>query len=427
MIKIIILIINIIFFIFKYCFQSANYDDIGISIIKLISEYNIIFVKIFQWTWMKNNSKNEYLTQKIKQYIYIYSNNTPFKEDDIDYKSILDTFITSKKLGNKFELEQINPVNSGSISLIFIGKLNENKVIIKLLRKNIKEQINNGLGFLANIENIVKYIPIISNLISNDIFTNNKQNILNQTDFINESENIQLFYDNFKNDKNLIIPNVYVDYTKINSNIIIMDYIDGKYLNELEEQELNEYFKYFVKFIVKSIFVKNIFHSDLHQGNILFTKKVNSYNKIVYKIGIIDFGMILKLNVDEVNFAYLWLMGIYSDQFHNLIDFIKNINNKDMIFKNNVTNENINICMNYMSQKYSQKEIFFCLDMVINDIYIFLKILKNHNCNLSSKCHYYLLSMIPIINLIYKLGPELDKKQIIKQELNKMSNANLLD
>ena len=65
--------------------------------------------------------------------------------------------------------------------------------------------------------------------------------------------------------------------------------------------------------------------------------------------------------------------------------------------------------------------------MIINDIYVFLKILKNYNCNLSSKCHYYLLSMIPIINLIYKLGPELDKKQIIKQELNKMSNASLLD
>ena len=379
MIKIIILIINILFSIFKYCFQSANYDDIGISIIKLISEYNIIFVKIFQWTWMKNNSKNEYLTQKIKEQIYIYSNNTPFKEDDIDYKSILDTFITSKKLGDKFELEQINPVNSGSISLIFIGKLNENKVIIKLLRKNIKEQINNGLSFLSNIENIVKYIPIINDIISNDIFTNNKINILNQTDFINESENIQLFSENFKNDKNLIIPNVYVDYTKINSNIIIMDYIDGKYLNELEEHELNEYFKYFVKFIVKSIFVKNIFHSDLHQGNILFTKKVNSHNKIVYKIGIIDFGMILKLNVDEVNFAYLWLMGIYSDQFHNLIDFIRNINNKDLIFKNNVTNENINICMDYMSLKYSQKEIFFSLDMIINDIYVFLKFLKNYN------------------------------------------------
>ena len=61
--------------------------------------------------------------------------------------------------------------------------------------------------------------------------------------------------------------------------------------------------------------------------------------------------MILKLNVDEVNFAYLWLMGIYSDQFHNLIDFIRNINNKDLIFKNNVTNENINICMDYMSLK----------------------------------------------------------------------------
>lgn len=426
MIKIVILIINIIITLIKYFIKFIDYDNMVISILKFISEYNIIFVKIFQWTWIKNNSNNVYITNEIAKELYLYTNKTPYDDNDINYKSLANIFITANKLEDKFELSQINPINSGSISLIFGGKLNGNDVIIKMLRKNIKTQVNKGIDLLVMFEKILKYIPWFKIIGTNNLFLKNKLNILNQTNFINESENIKLFYDNFKNNKNIVIPNVYLKYTNNDTNIIIMDLIEGKYLSELDSNELNDYFIYFLKFIINSIFVKNIFHSDLHQGNILFGKKITLSGKERLVIGIIDFGMIIKLDIDEINLAYLWFESVYNDKFLYLLDFIKNTENHKNIFENAIR---INECVEYLKTMYNEKKIFnnYNFENFSNDIYLFLKILNQFECTLISKCHYYILSLIPIFSIIIKLGPDLKKRIIIKEELLKMTNSHLLD
>jgi len=205
-----------------------------------------------------------------------------------------------------------------------------------------------------------------------------------------------------------------------------MDWIEGKYLSELTSDELDNYFIYFVKFIINSIFVKNIFHSDLHQGNILFGKKITSSGKEKLVIGIIDFGMIIKLDIDEINLAYLWFESIYNDKFLDLIDFMKNKENHKNIFENAIR---MNECAEFLTQMYNEKKIFnnYTFENFSNDIYLFLKILDQYECNLISKCHYYILSLIPLYSIIIKLGHNLNKRNIIKEELVKITNSNLFD
>lgn len=426
MIKIIILIINIIIQISRYFLKLSDYDSTIISILNSICAFNIIFVKIFQWTWVKNNSNSRYMTGKILEYLHMYTNNTPYGPEDIDYKSLVNIFITSNKLGHRIELIHLEPSNSGSVSLIFKGKLNGNNVVIKILRKNIISEINKGINLLIWIEKIIQYIPWIKKFDTNNIFSNNKTNIINQTNFINETENIKLFGEKFLNNKNVIIPNVYQEYTVANPDVILMDWIDGRNLSELTESELDDYFIYFFRFLFNSIFVKNIFHSDLHQGNVLFGKKISSSGKEKLAIGVIDFGMIIKIDVREVNFSYLWFESVYNDKFINLVDFIKDEKNKINIFEKS---EQINKCAEYLIQMHNDKKIFnsFTFENFSQDIYLFLKILNHHNCILLPKCHYYVLSLIPIFSIIVKLGPNLDKRKIIKEELARMTNSHLLD
>ena len=178
--------------------------------------------------------------------------------------------------------------------------------------------------------------------------------------------------------------------------------------------------------MIDSIFIKNIFHSDLHQGNIIFGKKISSKGKEKLAIGIIDFGMIIKLDVDEINFAYLWFESIYNDKFVDLIDFMQNKQNQKNIFEKS---ERIDECVEHLNQLYKDKKIFnlHTFKNFSTDIHLFLKILNKYECKLLSKCHYYVLSLIPIFSIIVKLGPDLKKREIIKGELDKMSNSSLLD
>ena len=230
MLSIIKLIFDIIKELFKYSFKIQNYDPTIISILNHIGNYNIVFVKIFQWVCIKNKIEpNSFITDNIAQSIYKFTTNTPFKESDYDYLSLLKIYKIANDQGDKFELDNLVPINSGTISLIFKGKLNGKDIAIKLLRKNIKQDVKNCIDLLSGFENIIYRLPIINKYYTK-IFETNKSNILNQVDFIKECENIKLFYNSFKKNKIIMIPNVYSVYTQSNPNLIIMDWIEGKYL-----------------------------------------------------------------------------------------------------------------------------------------------------------------------------------------------------
>ena len=80
------------------------------------------------------------------------------------------------------------------------------------------------------------------------------------------------------------------------------------------------------------------------------------YNdKIIYKIGIIDFGMIMSLDINESNFAYLWLDGIYNKNFNQLIDYIENKDNHPNIF---INTDNIDDCIGQIKNLYNYSQCY---------------------------------------------------------------------
>ena len=164
-------------------------------------------MKIFQWSF-----NNKYLSKEIEHEFNKYKTNAPYSEKDIDYKSLLEVVNTLDN-NNKILILSLTPIYSGTISLIFLGKINNNTVIIKLLRKNIDKKINSIINFLFIIAKIFKFIPIVNLFNFNDFFQKNKKILLGQIDFINEIKNIKYFYNNFKKNKYIKCPQVYSIYT----------------------------------------------------------------------------------------------------------------------------------------------------------------------------------------------------------------------
>ena len=185
------------------------------------------------------------------------------------------------------------------ISIVFKAykKIDGKPVIIKLKRYNIEEKLNDAIGNLQTFMYFLSFIPLIKKYQLSEVINKNIYIIRSQTNFNEEVNNMIRMKHNCRNLKYVKIPEVYEEVTKDYSNIIMMEYIDGIKINQIDEDDYQGFAKQVMKFGFVTTIVHGVTHGDLHGGNILFIKdKDVKDEKYKYKIGVIDFGIIYELD-----------------------------------------------------------------------------------------------------------------------------------
>ena len=350
--------------------------------IKKLGGLNIFYVKIFQ----SLSTNVNILTEEQVNFLTNYTDKVPYTEDDKDI-SFLETMRTiSNKNNVHFTIDNINkktylpePIKSGMIALVYSGKLNHEKIIIKVMRKNIENKLILALDEIEFLINTIKVFPFIKKLNLDIVFRENKKNLLLQTNFINEKKNMQLMSKNFKNIDYIVIPTPYEEYTELNNNIIVMNYLDGNKISDLKQDDKDEYAILLAKFGIKSLLFDRFVHSDLHAGNILSIKDNN--NKL--QLGILDFGVMESLNKEEqysfykffIKFSkidnYKLLGDNFLDDFAEPKEVIKNLS----IYDNNTLREKLGLIAASIFNKNK--------NITAKDMYDVNAILYSYNLRLS--------------------------------------------
>jgi predicted unusual protein kinase regulating ubiquinone biosynthesis (AarF/ABC1/UbiB family) len=106
------------------------------------------------------------------------------------------------------------------------------------------------------------------------------------------------------------IPSANRNVTEEYPNIILMEYIDGMKINNVNKKDYEEFAKQILRFGIVTTFIHGVTHGDLHSGNILFIKNKND-DKYPYKIGIIDFGIIYNLDIQYKDSLFDILINIF--------------------------------------------------------------------------------------------------------------------
>ena len=316
---------------FRYKLNIISFNDFIKKCCFIISKINIYYVKIFQWQLMDTVNNTE-----LHDFFIEFTNNVAYTDKDIDIDSLNNLIWFAKTNNDILTIDSFTPINSGTIALVFKGKLNDTEIVIKMLRKDIENDILKCLNTIKTIINALHYIPFIYNLTFNDsIVLNLKNCLIDQCDFLKEIKNNDLFFNNYKKSKNIVIPKVYKEYTIYDNKIIIMDFLAGKNINQLNSEELEIYHSIFNKYQMSSLLVKKIIHCDLHSGNILFIKSDD-----VYKIGLIDFGICKKMNDFEYNFINNLIFALMNNDYEcvftvlieNLIENSENIDKNTILY-----------------------------------------------------------------------------------------------
>ena len=253
----------------KYKLRLNDWNNTVINLLIELGNLNIIFIKFFQWFHSDKEDSN-YISEEIINHISQYNNNAPYTNEDIDYDSLDKLYLIAEKEKDILLINDLIPINSGSVALVFKAKLNNKDIVIKLLRKNIYFKIKKGLDLLYLLLTICKFIPFINIHDADRFIEKNKLLILDQTNFLNELNNIEKFYACFKKHKYVIVPLSYRIYTEQINSILLMDFIDGMHINELNLEDKDNFLISYSKFMISTFFIKNIVHADLHHGNIFF-------------------------------------------------------------------------------------------------------------------------------------------------------------
>ena len=309
----------------KYKIGLTTFEDAVISLCDSLTKNNYIFTKVIQWGVQEvyhddgdgvnaNVNSHDIKCEKLKNYFSTFSNNVPYTQYELEYSVAFIKNVKQYMLLRNDELVVENdytPINSGSVALVFKACFNNNPVIIKILRPNIRNKIKEDIDVLLDIFDNIFIRNLIWFYIKIDFkecIINNSENLLNQCNFNDEVKHILLFKNNLKNKKNIVIPHVYTDYTEIFNEIIIMEFLDGPIAKNVPLDKLKSCLEPLQSFFFDSLFRYNILHGDFHLGNIIIMDDGD-------KIGVIDFGIVYFLTDETSNSLFdIMFLSLKSDQ-----------------------------------------------------------------------------------------------------------------
>ena len=311
--KHILFLLNVFYIIISEFVLYCIYKDYNATIYWLshrLASINILYVKLFQAIALNNCM----IDDEVNNQLLRFTDNAPWNYMDIRVEELL-------KICSEFNVELYNnnkPTNAGMISLVFYGYKKEDgkNIVIKMKRNHIDEKLNDAIENLQIFLYILSFIPQIQKYQIDEIVNKNIRIIQQQTNFFEEIENMVHIRKNCARLKYIQIPEVYEEVTKKNSNFIMMEYIDGKKINEIKEVDYYGFAKSIFKFGLVTSIIHGITHGDLHSGNILFIKDENTHGndtKNKYKIGVLDFGIVYKFNSNYKNLLFDSLTHIFNN------------------------------------------------------------------------------------------------------------------
>lgn len=203
----------------------------------------------------------------------------------------------------KMDMEEIfdgdfEPIASGSIGQVYKSKLkNGNQVAIKVKHPNIENNLRYQIKFIYFIKMIqnISYFRNKYKLFVN--FNDFIDNLQYQLDFSYEVRNNNQFINNFQGCEYIKFPKVYSN----TDSIIISEYVDGIYINDLDEYNKNQAVINLLCYVEHMLFVDNFIHGDLHIKN-WKVRKINTYeDKEEYQLVIYDCGICFSSKSIQVN------------------------------------------------------------------------------------------------------------------------------
>lgn len=181
------------------------------------------------------------------------------------------------------------PLAAASIGQVHLAYLKSGeKVILKIQRPYIKEQVENDLEILIGLAEFAEKRSKQAKMMGlATVFKEYAKIIRRELDYDREAKNTERIYNNFIDNDKIITPKLYWEFTT--PQVLTQEYIEGVKLSDLEEitarnWDRRKISKLCTEAFLTQVMIHGFFTADPHPGNILV---INDE-----KIAFIDFGAV---------------------------------------------------------------------------------------------------------------------------------------
>lgn len=228
--------------------------------------------------------------------------------------------IIEKSLGKPvdevFASFDTEPLASASIAQVHPATLKDGrKAVIKVVRPGIEDQLRDDIELLKSIARLAgKLISNGANVRPLEVVREFEMVVFDELDMQREAANASMLRRNFKNSNDLYIPEVYWPYC--GQRVLVMERVSGLPSGDIEGLRehgvnLKKLARRGVRVFYTQVFRDNLFHADMHPGNIL----VDASDPDEPTFIAMDFGIVASLTPKDLYYISENFVALFNQDY----------------------------------------------------------------------------------------------------------------
>jgi ubiquinone biosynthesis protein len=255
----------------------------GQVVVDLFRELGATFIKVGQIMSTRPDLIPEFISQALAE---LQDHVGPFSFDDVIRTIEGDLHRPLQSVYTEFAPV---PLASASVSQVHKARLTDGRIVaVKVQRPNVVELCTFDLAVMRIGARILNVIPSISTLAPVDTVEEFGRAVFAQLDFRIEASNNRRFRENFRNDPQVVFPEVIEALST--ERILTMSFIEGTKIlsTATTRSDPKRVARLGLATLLKMIFEDGFVHADLHPGNIFITPDD--------KLALLDLGLVGELD-----------------------------------------------------------------------------------------------------------------------------------
>ncbi|MFN0087852.1 MAG: ABC1 kinase family protein [Blastocatellia bacterium] len=185
------------------------------------------------------------------------------------------------------------PIAAASLGQVYRGRMHSGEIVaIKIQRPRLDQTINFDLAVLRRIARFMaRYPKLVRGIDWEGTLNEFAAVIFEEMDYLQESQNAERFRDNFRNWREIYVPQIYWSHTT--PRVMTMEFIGGSKVNDVPSLVARgidppDVVKLIARTYLKQLLEDGYFHADPHPGNL----RVMEDGRLAF----FDFGMVGRIS-----------------------------------------------------------------------------------------------------------------------------------